>query len=239
MVSAKSTPPPGLGPVHDPSPQGKLADSPVGDHPSAFQEFPHNLPNPLRVPPMMLALRLARRELRGGVRGLRIVVACLALGVAVIGAVGTLRVATERGLQADGRRLLGGDLEVDSGSQPLPEAARDWLIERGAHLSGIIELRTLLVAPSGERTLVELKAVDAAWPLVGTVTTDPPLPVTRALAEQEGQFGLLTSQVVLDRLGLHPGDTARLGSASFTIHGGIGGRAGRARDAGAIRPACC
>ncbi len=170
---------------------------------------------------MILALRLARRELRGGVRGLRIVVACLALGVAVIGAVGTLRVATERGLQADGRRLLGGDLEVDSGSQPLPDAARDWLTAQGAHLSGIIELRTLLVAPSGERTLVELKAVDAAWPLVGTVTTTPQLPVADALTEQDGKFGLLTSQVVLDRLGLHFGDTVRLGSASFTIHAAL------------------
>jgi putative ABC transport system permease protein len=170
---------------------------------------------------MMLALRLARRELRGGVRGLRIVVACLALGVAVIGAVGTLSVATERGLAADGRRLLGGDLEIDSGSQRLPEAVRGWLIGRGVRLSDIVELRTLLVATSGERTLVELKAVDSAWPLVGTVQTNPSLPVAGALAEQDGRFGVLTSPVVLDRLGLHPGDTARLGSASFAVHAAL------------------
>jgi putative ABC transport system permease protein len=169
----------------------------------------------------MLALRLARRELRGGVRGLRIVVACLALGVAVIGAVGTLRAATERGLQADGRRLLGGDLEIDSGSQPLSDTVRGWLTARGARLSEIAELRTLLVAPSGERTLVELKAVDQAWPLVGKVTTQPPNPLAQTLAEQDGRFGLLTSQVVLDRLGLHPGDTARLGSATFTIRAAL------------------
>jgi putative ABC transport system permease protein len=170
---------------------------------------------------VILALRLARRELRGGIRGLRIVLACLALGVAVIGAVGTLRLATERGLQADGRRLLGGDLEIDSGAQPLPDTVIPWLTARGARASKILDLRTLLVAPSGERTLVELKAVDQAWPLVGTVQTDPPLPVAQALAEQDGRFGLLTGQVVLDRLGLHPGDTARLGSASFTIHAAL------------------
>ncbi len=170
---------------------------------------------------MILALRLARRELRGGVRGLRIVVACLALGVAVIGAVGTLRIATERGLQADGRRLLGGDLEIDSGAQTLPDTVRDWLTARGARQSEVVELRTLLVAPSGERTLVELKAVDPAWPLVGTVGTDPSLPVVQALAEQGGRFGLLTSQVVLDRLGLHPGDTARLGNASFAVRAAL------------------
>jgi putative ABC transport system permease protein len=170
---------------------------------------------------MMLALRLARRELRGGIRGLRTVLACLALGVAVIGAVGTLRLATERGLAADGRRLLGGDLEIDSGAQPLPDTVIAWLTARGTRTSKILDLRTLLVAPSGERTLVELKAVDPAWPLVGTVETDPPLPVAQALAEQDGRFGLLTSQVVLDRLGLHPGDTARLGSVSFTIRAAL------------------
>src|SRR3569833_2513082 len=44
---------------------------------------------------LMLALRLARRELRGGVHGLWIVLLCLALGVAVIAAVGSLRAATD------------------------------------------------------------------------------------------------------------------------------------------------
>jgi putative ABC transport system permease protein len=170
---------------------------------------------------LTIALRLARRELRSGVRGLRIVLACLALGVAVIGAVGTLQIATERGLTADGQRLLGGDLEIDSGAQPLPDAVRGWLAARGARLSEVVELRTLLVAPSGDRTLVELKAVDPAWPLIGTVETDPPLPVLQTLAQQDGRFGLLTSQVVLDRLGLHAGDTARLGNASFTVRAAL------------------
>ena len=75
------------------------------------------------VAPLILALTLARRELRGGVRGLWIVLLCLALGVGVIAAVGTLRAAVDAGLAADGRALLGGDLEIDGGSQPLPDAA--------------------------------------------------------------------------------------------------------------------
>ncbi len=119
---------------------------------------------------LMLALRLARRELRGGVRGLWIVLLCLALGVAVIAAVGSLRAATDRGLAEDGRRILGGDLEVESGSQPLPDALRDWLRARRATLSDVVQMRSMLVAPSGERQLVELKAVDRAWPLVGEAT---------------------------------------------------------------------
>src|SRR3954462_6872645 len=99
----------------------------------------------------MLACRLALRDLRGGARGLWIVLLCLALGVAVIAAVGTLRAATERGLAEDGRRILGGDLEVESGSQPLPDALRDWLRSRSAALSEVVQMRSMLIAASGER----------------------------------------------------------------------------------------
>ena len=104
---------------------------------------------------MTLALRLARRELRGGVRGLIIVLLCLALGVAVIAAVGTLRAAVDGGLAADGRALLGGDLEIDAGSQPLPGVLREWLRARGAAVSDVVQMRSMLVAPSGERQLIE------------------------------------------------------------------------------------
>ncbi|MBS0562304.1 MAG: ABC transporter permease, partial [Proteobacteria bacterium] len=82
-----------------------------------------------------LAWKLALRDLRGGTARLWIVVACLALGVAVIGAVGSLRAATQRGLAEDGRKLLGGDLSIESGAQQLPDALRDWLRARGAAIS--------------------------------------------------------------------------------------------------------
>ena len=194
----------------------------------------------------MLAFRLARRELRGGVRGLWIVLLCLALGVAVIAAVGSLRAATDRGLAADGRRILGGDLEVESGSQPLPDALRDWLRARGATLSDVVQMRSMLVAPSGERQLVELKAVDGAWPLVGEAALEPPpaAPLRRRGGARLGSLregggaaayralvGLLAEPVVLDRLGLHPGDIVRLGNASFTVRGRPGLRAGPRRGA--------
>ncbi len=155
-----------------------------------------------------IALMLALRELRGGTRGLRLVLACLALGVAVIAGVGELRTAMERGLTADGARILGGDLEVESGSEPLPDTLRDWLRARGARISNVVETRSMLIGPSGERQLVELKAVDPAWPLIGAAVTDPP---GAKLA------GLWADPVVLDRLRVHPGDTLRLGDARPTL----------------------
>src|SRR3984957_13252157 len=187
----------------------------------------------------MLAVTLARRELRGGVRGLWVVVLCLALGVGVIAGVGTLRAAVDAGLAADGQALLGGDLEIDGGSQPLPDALRDWLHARGATTSDVVLMRSMLVSrgasSSGDRQLIELKAVDASWPLVGTAGISPSQTLARALgpeaaesqpttppqppSEAPGPYGLLAEQIVLDRLGLHSGDTVRLGTATFRVAG--------------------
>ena len=82
-------------------------------------------------------------------------------------------------------------------------------------------MRSLLVAPSGDRTLIELKAVDAAWPLVGTAEASPPQPIADALAQRDGHYGLLIDPLVLDRLGLKTGDLARLGSATFRVAGAL------------------
>ncbi|KAA2213098.1 ABC transporter permease [Teichococcus oryzae] len=162
---------------------------------------------------LALGFRFARRELRGGIKGLRIVLACLALGVAAIAAVGTLRAATEAGLSADGARILGGDLSVRVSYRPMPQAARDWITGRGARLSEVVEMRAMAVAASGDRTLVELKAVDGAYPLYGDLVLDPPgelLPGTVAL-----------DPLVADRLGLGAGDTLRLGEARLRVAGTV------------------
>ncbi|MGK7866378.1 ABC transporter permease [Falsiroseomonas sp. E2-1-a20] len=162
--------------------------------------------------------RLARRELRGGVRQLQIVLACLALGVAAIAAVGTLRAATQAGLLADGARLLGGDVEVRVNYQPLPEAALAWARARGAATSQVVEMRAMAVAPSGERSLVEMKAVDAAYPLYGELRLDPP---GASLASQDGRHRVALEASVVERLGVRPGDLVRIGEASLVFAGTI------------------
>lgn len=171
----------------------------------------------------MIAWRLALRELRGGVRGLRIVLACLAIGVAAIAAVGSLRAGIDRGLAADGARLLGGDIAVGTGAEPPPPALPAWFERQGARVSEVVNMRSLLVAPSSDRQLVELKAVDAAYPLIGAAKLDPPGALQAAL----GSNGMVVDPLVLQRLKLHVGDTVRLGDAQFQIRGALVGEPDR------------
>ncbi len=170
----------------------------------------------------MIALRYAARELRAGVRGLRIVLACLALGVGAIAAVGSLREGIEAGLASEGRRLLGGDLEVQTGAEAPPDALRAWLRDRGGQVSDIVGMRSMLVVPGpdgtgGERQLVELKAVDGAYPLVGQATLTPPGALQDTLAVRDGKPGLVAEQLVLDRLGVQPGALLRLGNSTVQV----------------------
>lgn len=165
---------------------------------------------------MRLAWRLALRDLRGGVRGIRIVLACLALGVAAIAAVGSLRAAVDQGLAQDGAALLGGDMAVDGGSQTLPDALRTWLIQRGVRISAVVTMRSLLVAPSGARQLIDLKAVDSAYPLVGAAVLQPAMPMAQAL-----DGGAVADPLVWQRLGLHQGDTVQIGQARFMVRAAL------------------
>ncbi len=163
---------------------------------------------------MRLLFTLARRELRAGTRGLRIVIACLALGVAAIAGVGSLRQAITSGLHAQGSTLLGGDIDIESASARLPSRLAAWFQARGAKVSEIVTLRSMLIAPSGKELLVELKAVDSAWPLLGSSGLAP-----GALAPRGGKAGLVAEPLVAERLGIAPGATVRLGDASFRYVG--------------------
>ncbi len=158
---------------------------------------------------MKLAFRIARRELRAGIAGLWIVVACLALGVTAIAAVGSLRASVAEGLARDGTRILGGDIAIQGGAQELPDRLRAWLRARHATFSDVVTMRSMLVAPSGSRLLVELKAVDDAWPLIGAARFTPPA----------ARQGLAVDPAVLDRLQVAPGAPMRVGNATITLAG--------------------
>ena len=166
-----------------------------------------------------LALRLALRDWRGGsglLRGMGIVLLCLALGVAAIGTIGGLRDAIQQGVAEQRRAILGGDLAIES-QELLPDALPAFLASRGARTSGLVRMRSMAYAPSGRRMLVELSAVDAAYPLVGQATVMGGMPFARALRGSDGLPGLAADALVGDRLGVAPGAVIRIGDESFRL----------------------
>lgn len=167
---------------------------------------------------LLQALKLARRELRSGLRGFGVFLTCLFLGVFSISAIGSFTESAKSGLLADAGALLGGDFELRMAHRELPAEAASFLAGQGT-LSHIMSLRTMVAnQPASQRLLVELKAVDAAYPLYGHLETDPPQPIRQALSRQN-EYGALADGSVLTRLGIEVGDTVRVGAAEFRITG--------------------
>ena len=166
----------------------------------------------------MIALRLALRQLRGGWHGLRLLILCLALGVAAMAGVRALSDGVSGAMAEGGRAILGGDVSARTMYRPLPATALDGLRARFPALAERVELRSMARAGSGDSTLVEVKAVDALWPIAGEATLEDGAPLTPKLADN----GVVVESGLLARLKLKVGDTLTIGDGRFTVAGVIG-----------------
>ena len=167
------------------------------------------------------AFRLARRELRGGIRGLRVFLGCLVLGVTAIAAIGSIAASVTTGIKADARDLLGGDAEARLAYRPADAAERGFLAQSGS-VSEIATMRAMARTQNGDRrSLIELKAVDAAYPLYGAVVLSPAQSLVAAFGRRDGSFGAAVDPTILTRLGLAVGDSIKIGDAVLQLRATI------------------
>ncbi|HET7888031.1 MAG TPA: FtsX-like permease family protein [Bradyrhizobium sp.] len=167
-------------------------------------------------PPASLPLRYALRELRGGLRGFYVFIACIALGVMTISGVGSVAASLGDGLAREGRTLLGGDVAFSLFQREAKPEEIAVLRARG-EVSSIATLRGMARTADDRLALVEIKAVDGRYPMLGHLSLEPELPVDDLLAERDGAFGAAADQTLLTRLDLKLGDRVHVGQASFQI----------------------
>jgi len=167
-----------------------------------------------------LPLRYALRELRGGLRGFYVFIACIALGSMAIAGVGSLAAGLADGLAREGRVILGGDLSFTLIQREAAAPERGFLDSQGK-VSSAATLRAMARTPDGKATLVELKAVDAVYPLFGEVKLDPAGPLADALAQRDGAFGAAADATLLARLGVKPGTRVTIGNANIEIRAAL------------------
>jgi putative ABC transport system permease protein len=170
----------------------------------------------------LLPLRLALRELRAGFRGFAVFIACIALGVMAIAGVGSFARSLADGLAREGRVILGGDLAFSLIQREASPAERAFLDSKGA-VSVAATLRAMARTTDGRSALVELKAVDSAYPLYGNVVLEPAGPVAEALAARDGVFGAAADAALLARLDLPVGARIAVGTATIEIRATLKG----------------
>ena len=162
---------------------------------------------------LKLAARLAVRELRGGLSGFYVLVICILLGVAAITTVGVLSAALRTGLQDQGRVLLGGDLSFSLVHRAPDERQRRFISQFG-HISEVATLRSISRSVDGHRAvLVDIRAVDRAWPLTGNLVTNEG--IGRDILKKGNNA--IVDRLLLARLGIGIGDSFNLGKARITV----------------------
>jgi putative ABC transport system permease protein len=169
---------------------------------------------------LSIPLRFAIRDLRGGLRGFYVFIACIALGVMAIAGVNSFASSLGDGLAREGRTILGGDLAFTLIHREADAAERTFL-ERSGRVSVAATMRAMARTPDGRTALVEVKAVDGTYPLFGAARLDPAPPLADALATRDGVFGAAADPLLLARLELKPGAHITVGAATIEIRAAL------------------
>jgi putative ABC transport system permease protein len=172
---------------------------------------------------LRFALRFAWRELRGGLRGFGVFIACIALGVMAIAGVGSVAASLNDGIAGTGRVILGGDIAFALIQREASPPERAFLNAHGT-VSVATTLRAMARTGDGRSSLVEVKAVDAEYPLFDKVTTDPALPLSDLFAQNNGVFGAAVDPALLTRLDLKTGDRITVGNATIELRAVLNGQ---------------
>lgn len=167
---------------------------------------------------MALSLRFALREMRTGIKGFRIFLACLCLGVAAIAAVGSVTDGVLSALSAKGQSILGADVELRLTHRETSEEEFAYLSAEADRVSKVIRLRSMARAETtNKRTLVEVKGVDGTYPLYGDLQLSDGLPLSSALENKDGHWGIAVDPTLGTRLAIDVGDMLRIGQINVVV----------------------
>jgi putative ABC transport system permease protein len=162
-----------------------------------------------------VAWRLARREIDLRFRGLRLLLACLFLGVGALAAIGSLTQAVSREIASRGATILGGDVEFTVSQRAATAQERAAMAALGrVSESAKMQATAIGGTPADPRIVpIELKSVDSAYPLIGALTLRGGAPTPL------GADAAWIAPALADRLGLARGARFRIGSADFAVAG--------------------
>lgn len=193
-----------------------------------------------------LAFKIAARDMRGGSRasvrgfGLGVLVAGVLVGCAAVALVGAASQSLIDGARRGALEAVGGDLSLRLFHRP-PSEAELAVIRREGDVSVSAELRPMARAvrdgeAHGSAVLVELKGVDAAYPLYGALELLPTFKLYALLNQQGGVYGAVADPALFDALGVTPGDSVQIGDAHYHLRGRLMAEPDRAFRAFTLGP---
>jgi len=170
-----------------------------------------------------MAWRIALRDLRGGTRSLWLLTVGVFIGTAAVALVGATSQSLIEGARQGALETVGGDLSLRLSHRPPGEDELS-VIRREGDVSISTELRPMARAQgtgNGQEAsvLVELKGVDANYPLYGAVETRPAFNLVKNLRQENDVYGAVADPALFEALNLEPGDSVHIGKARYQLRG--------------------
>jgi len=179
---------------------------------------------------VIFVLRMALRETRAAWRRLLFFFVCIAVGVASIVALRSVIQSVRAVFGSEARSLVAADVLIAT-NRDWSRETRDTIDRRLALYGALAQTETAetvtMVRPDDRRPvarMVELRAVQPAFPLYGELTLDGGQKYSHALLENHG---VLVRPELLTALDVKVGDKILIGTSTFTIRGVIANEPGR------------
>jgi putative ABC transport system permease protein len=180
---------------------------------------------------MTFVLRMALRETRASWRRLLFFFVCIAVGVAAIVALRSVIQSVRGVFGTEAKSLIAADVLISTNRDWTPEARQ--IVERRLRDAGVIQQTETIETPTMVRPadrsrvvarMVELRAVQAAFPLYGTLELDGGATYSHAMFQNQG---VLVRPELLTALNVKVGEQIIIGKSTFTIRGVIKNEPGR------------
>jgi len=166
---------------------------------------------------LRLALRFACREMRGGLRGFYIFFCCIVLGVAAMAGVSGISTMIGEEFNAQGQVILGGDIRISMMQGEPTDEEYDFFTRHGRVANSIWMRSMARRVDDSRQTIIELKAIDQAYPLYGRLKTLPEGNYEALFTLKSGRYGVVVAPSLLEKLELKLGDLVEIGDRQFDI----------------------
>ncbi len=182
---------------------------------------------------MNFILKMAWRDTRASRRRLLLFSLAIVLGVAALVAVGSVRDNLRRAIEEQTKSLLGADLTVNS-RQEFTAASAEYFATLGEDRAREIAFNSMLIIPTegGPTRLVQVRAIEGNFPFYGDFDTSP----AGAREALRGGMNIVLEQSLMVQFGLQQGDKIRLGTAEYTVAGGLRAIPGEALAVATMAP---
>ena len=166
---------------------------------------------------LRLINKYAIRDFSRSYKKLWVIASTLFISLLLLSLTFSVKEALNNEIEANSKELLGGDIQVTSGIDPLPSLVFDELKVLG-EVSTAIELATMVSKKGQAPVFTELRAVDDNYPLYGEIVTTP-LGASKKIYLNTQKPTVLINDSIQNLLQLEIGDDVVIMGKSFEVAG--------------------